>query len=180
VVDSRGIDDGGAIRRRRECLGCGHRFTTYERVEESALVVVKRSGEREAFDRTKLMAGLASAAKGRPLGDADFEAVAADVEGQLRRSGGGDVPSERIGLAVLERLRELDTVAYVRFASVYKAFDDPADFERELVLLTKSTEPKRREPVGECEPSGSAGSGRQLAGDRTSAAGPGVVPETVP
>ena len=142
VVDSRSSDDGSSIRRRRECLECGRRFTTYERVEEVPLVVLKRSGDREPFDRTKIVEGLRSAAKGRPLAPELLDDVAADVEESLRLEG-GDVSSERIGLDVLERLRELDHVAYVRFASVYKGFDDAADFERELTLLTKDTAPKR-------------------------------------
>jgi transcriptional repressor NrdR len=143
VVDSRASDDGATIRRRRECLGCGRRFTTYERVEELPLVVVKRSGDREPFDRAKVVAGLRAAAKSRPISDDQLESVASDVEESLRLGASGDVPSEEIGLLVLERLRDLDHVTYVRFASVYKGFDDAADFERELTLLTKSTAPKR-------------------------------------
>jgi transcriptional repressor NrdR len=142
VVDSRSSDDGSSIRRRRECLECGRRFTTYERVEEVPLFVLKRSGDREPFDRAKIVDGLRAAAKGRPLAPELLDDVAADVEESLRLEG-GEVPSERIGLDVLERLRELDHVAYVRFASVYKGFDDAADFERELTLLAKGTPPKR-------------------------------------
>ena len=143
VVDSRTADDGTTTRRRRECLACGRRFTTYERVEEVALTVVKRSGAREPFDRAKIVAGLRSAAKGRPLDDEALELVALDVEERMRLDGAPDVPSEKVGLAVLDRLRDLDQVAYVRFASVYKGFDDATDFERELTtLLTKSTAPK--------------------------------------
>jgi transcriptional repressor NrdR len=143
VVDSRTADDGSAIRRRRECLGCGHRFTTFERYEELPLVVVKRSGERVPFDRQKVAAGIAAAAKGRPVPPERVEEEAAALEDGFRLAG-GEIPSEQIGLAVLDRLRDLDQVAYVRFASVYKGFDDPADFEREIGLLTKSTAPKRR------------------------------------
>jgi transcriptional repressor NrdR len=143
VIDSRTSDDGGTIRRRRECAGCGRRFTTYERIEEVPVVVVKRSGDREPFDRMKLVVGLRAAAKSRPLSDDQLEAIAADVEDQLRLSGAGDVPSERIGVLVLDHLRELDQVAYMRFASVYKGFDDAADFEREITLLTKETAPKQ-------------------------------------
>jgi transcriptional repressor NrdR len=141
VVDSRASDDGATIRRRRECLACGRRFTTYERLEEAVLVVVKRSGQREAFDRVKIVVGLRAAAKSRPLPDDELEAIAASIEDEL--VGGGEVSTERIGLLVLDHLREIDHVAYVRFASVYKGFDDAADFERELTLLTKSTAPKR-------------------------------------
>ncbi len=140
VVDSRANDDGSAIRRRRECLACGHRFTTFERYEEVPLVVVKRSGDRVPFDPAKVEAGVRSAAKGRPVDDEQLAALAAGVEEELRLAG-GEIPSEQVGRAVLERLVELDQVAYLRFASVYKGFDDPADFQREVRLL-KATEPK--------------------------------------
>ena len=142
VVDSRLADDGAAIRRRRECLACGRRFTTYERLEDAPLVVVKRSGQREPFDRVKLVAGIQAAAKNRPVSPAQMEAVAAEVEERVRMEG-ADVTSQQIGLAVLDRLRSLDEVAYLRFASVYKGFADIGDFEREVGLLTKATEPKR-------------------------------------
>ncbi|MDQ6617111.1 MAG: transcriptional regulator NrdR [Actinomycetota bacterium] len=142
VVDSRLADDGGAIRRRRECLGCGRRFTTYERLEELSLIVVKRSGQRQPFDRAKLVAGVQAAAKNRPLTLAAMETLATEVEEQLRLDG-PEVSSQHVGRAVLDRLRTLDAVAYVRFASVYKGFADIGDFEREVGLLTKSTEPKQ-------------------------------------
>src|SRR3954452_9367466 len=142
VVDSRASDDGNTIRRRRECLECRRRFTTYERIEEVPLVVVKRSGDREPFDRVKIVVGLRSAAKSRPLSDDQLEAVAADVDDQLRLEGATEVTTERIGLLVLDHLRDLDHVAYMRFASVYKGFDAAADFEREITLLTKETAPK--------------------------------------
>src|SRR5207302_4633375 len=140
VVDSRLADDGAAIRRRRECLGCNRRFTTFERVDEVPFVVVKRSGEREPFDRTKVAAGIRAAAKNRPVTDEQVEAVTAEIEDSLRVEG-TDVSSERVGVAVLSRLRSLDEVAYVRFASVYKDFDDARDFEREVGLLS-SEDPK--------------------------------------
>jgi len=142
VVDSRANDDGSAIRRRRECLACGHRFTTFERCEEVALVVVKRSGDRVPFDRSKVEAGVRAAAKGRPIGEGRAAELAREIELDLRARG-AEVSSEQVGLAVLDQLREVDEVAYVRFASVYKDFDDAADFQRELRLLTKDTEPKR-------------------------------------
>src|SRR5262245_28705792 len=141
VVDSRASDDGATIRRRRECLTCGRRFTTYERLEEAPLVVVKRSGQREPFDRMKIVVGLRAAAKSRPLPDDELEVIATAIEEQL--IGAGEVPTERIGLLVLDHLRDVDHVAYVRFASVYKGFDEAADFERELTLLTKATAPKQ-------------------------------------
>ena len=136
VVDSRLADDGVAIRRRRECLECGRRFTTFERIEDVGLVVVKRSGVRQPFRREKIVAGVRAAAKNRPVGPEQFDSLAAEVEESLRFEG-GEVTSARVGAAVLERLRALDEVAYVRFASVYKGFDDPSDFEREIGLLTK-------------------------------------------
>src|SRR4051812_45299679 len=135
-------DDGGTIRRRRECLACGHRYTTFERHEEQPVVVLKRSGDRVPFDRAKIEAGIVAAAKGRPVTLERIGLVAETVEDQSRLSG-GEVTSDQIGLAVLEELRQLDEVAYVRFASVYKGFDDAADFQREITLLTKETEPKR-------------------------------------
>ncbi len=142
VVDSRMADDGAAIRRRRECTACGRRFTTYERLEQAPLWVVKRAGEREAFDRAKLVAGVRAAAKNRPIGDDALDELAQQVEEVLR--GMPEVTSQQVGLAVLERLRELDEVAYLRFASVYKGFEGVGDFEREVGLLTKTTAPKRR------------------------------------
>jgi transcriptional repressor NrdR len=142
VVDSRMADDGGTIRRRRECLACGHRYTTFERHEEQPVIVLKRSGDRVPFDRAKVEAGIVAAAKGRPVTLEQIGLVAETLEDQCRLQG-GEVTSEQIGLAVLDELREVDQVAYVRFASVYKGFDDAADFQRELTLLTKETAPKR-------------------------------------
>jgi transcriptional repressor NrdR len=142
VIDSRTADDGSAIRRRRECLECGHRFTTFERLEEVPLLVVKRSGDRVPFDRDKVATGIAAAAKGRPVTAEQIDAVTLELEEHFRLLG-GETPSEQVGVAVLERLRRLDDVTYLRFASVYKGFDEAADFEREVVLLTKATEPKR-------------------------------------
>ncbi len=136
VVDSRTTDDGTAVRRRRECLDCSTRFTTFERLEETPLVVVKSSGDEVPFDRAKIVAGVALAAKGRPVDDLTIEALAADVEDVVRLEG-TRVTSERIGRAVLEALARVDGVSALRFASVYKGFDDLADFEREIGLLTK-------------------------------------------
>ncbi|MDQ1439606.1 MAG: transcriptional repressor NrdR [Acidimicrobiaceae bacterium] len=120
---------------------CGWRFTTFERLEEVPVIVVKRSGHREPFDRAKIVAGLRAATKNRPVLPQHLEALAGQVEEQLRLE--GQVTSQQVGVAVLERLRDLDDVAYVRFASVYKGFEDVGDFTRELHLLTKSTEPKQ-------------------------------------
>jgi transcriptional repressor NrdR len=141
VVDSRTADDGAAIRRRRLCVACGERFTTYERIEEIPLVVAKRSGRREPFDRAKVVAGVQAAAKGRPVTADQLESLANDVEDAMRLDG-PDVTSTQVGLAVLDALRVVDSVAYMRFASVYKNFDDAADFQRELRLLAKGTAPK--------------------------------------
>jgi transcriptional repressor NrdR len=142
VVDSRLADEGAAIRRRRECLGCNRRFTTFERLEEAPLMVTKRSGDRVPFDRAKIIAGVVSAAKNRPVGEAEAEQLAADVEEEMRLLG-PEVSSQDVGLAVLVRLEALDHVAYLRFASVYKGFEDITDFQREVAVLAKSTEPKR-------------------------------------
>jgi transcriptional repressor NrdR len=140
-MDSRTAEDGAAIRRRRECLVCGRRFTTYERLEEVPFLVVKRSGQREPFDRAKIVAGMQAAGKNRPLSLAMFEQIAAEVEESLRLDG-TEVTSEQVGRAVLEALRGRDDVAYLRFASVYKGFTDAGDFQREAGLLTKLTTPK--------------------------------------
>ena len=143
VIDSRASEDAGAIRRRRECLACGHRFTTFERVEEQPLVVVKRSGDRHPFDRARIVQGVALAAKGRQVDEGSIDALAVAVEDEMRLDG-GEVTTEQVGRAVLERLRDLDAVAALRFASVYKGFDDVADFEDEIAELAKRTEPKNR------------------------------------
>ena len=142
VVDSRQAEDGGAIRRRRECLGCGRRFTTFERVEEVPLWVVKRNGLREPFDRAKVVEGVRAACKNRPVSDVQMEELAQGVEDALRAET-TEPTSQQVGVAVLERLQQLDDVAYLRFASVYKGFDAASDFERELTLLAKGTPPKR-------------------------------------
>ena len=143
VVDSRVADDGGAIRRRRECLACGRRYTTYERVEEVALVVRKRSGDSEPFDRAKLRAGIERAAH-EPARRRRRSTRSSPRSRRSCATRAARSASERVGLAVLERLRALDQVAYLRFASVYKGFEDLADFEREVGELQKTTAPKRR------------------------------------
>lgn len=145
VVDSREVDSQNAVRRRRECLNCGYRFTTFERLAEPVVFVVKRSGEREPFQLDKVIAGVRAATKNRPVDDEQIATVARTVEEHVRAIG-GSVTSEQIGVAVLDHLKELDEVAYIRFASVYKGFEDPSDFEREAGLLTKATAPKRRVP----------------------------------
>jgi transcriptional repressor NrdR len=141
VVDSRLADEGAAIRRRRECLGCGRRTTTFERIEEAPLVVVKRSGEREPFELAKLAAGVSAAGKNRLTAE-QIDSLASELEEELRLAG-PEVATQAIGIAVLDRLRLLDHVAYLRYASVYKGFEDLTDFEREVGLLAKATPPKR-------------------------------------
>jgi transcriptional repressor NrdR len=142
VIDSRLSEEGGAIRRRRSCTQCGYRFTTYERLEEAALNVVKRGGGKQPFDRLKMMAGIQAAVKGRPVSDEMIMEIAERIEDALRLEG-GDVTSNQVGHAVLEQLRLIDEVAYMRFASVYKNFDDAADFKRELALLEKHASTSR-------------------------------------
>lgn len=136
MVDSRVAADGVAVRRRRQCLTCSHRFTTFERVDEVPLEVVKSDGGVVPFDRAKIVAGVVAATKARAVTTESIEQLAVDVEDQMRLQG-GEVTSAQIGVAVLDRLRSIDEVAYLRFASVYKDFDAAADFHRELELLSK-------------------------------------------
>ncbi|MEX0665664.1 MAG: transcriptional regulator NrdR [Acidimicrobiia bacterium] len=143
VVDSRPADDGASVRRRRECLGCGRRSTTHERVVELPLMVVKRSGVKEPFERSKLEGGVERAVAGSAVSPAAVTALVTEIEEEARASG-PEVTTERLGMAVLERLRVLDEVSYVRFASVYKGFEAVADFEREVGELRKTTAPKPR------------------------------------
>lgn len=140
VIDSRPCEDGNAIRRRRSCPECSYRFTTFERLEEAPLMVSKRSGGREPFDRAKVVFGVQSACKGRPVEEADILTLAEQVEEDVRaaQAAGTVITSSVVGHAVLDRLRALDEVAYMRFASVYKNFDGVADFSRELALLKQT------------------------------------------
>jgi len=145
VIDSREVDRGESIRRRRECRNCGYRFTTFERLGGPVTFVVKRSAEREPFRREKVVAGVRAACKNRPVDEDAIEALAVAVENKFAHSG-RDVTTEQIGVAVLDRLRDLDDVAYIRFASVYKGFENLGDFAREAGLLTKATAPKQHHP----------------------------------
>jgi transcriptional repressor NrdR len=147
VVDSRLAEDGRAIRRRRQCEACGQRFTTFERAEESPLMVEKRSGVREPFDREKLIGGIRKACIHRPVSEEEIERLADDVVETARGDGRNVVRSSDLGREVLERLRSLDEVAYLRFASVYKDFKELTDFERELGMLQKKIPPKPRTEV---------------------------------
>jgi transcriptional repressor NrdR len=143
VVDSRLAEDGVAIRRRRECSACSQRYTTFERIEEAGLFVTKRSGEREPFNRAKILLGIRSACKNRPVDEIRLDTLVESVEEAMRLLN-RDVTSEEVGMATLEALRDVDDVAYVRFASVYKGFEDADDFAREVGMLVKTTAPKLR------------------------------------
>lgn len=135
VVDSRESKEGDAIRRRRQCLGCQRRFTSYERIDEIPYMVVKKDGRREHFDRKKLRAGLVKACEKRPISPAQLDAIVDEVETHLHDIEEREVSTSDIGARVMDRLRELDKVAYVRFASVYRKFEDVDEFLRELKNL---------------------------------------------
>jgi transcriptional repressor NrdR len=135
VVDSRDLDDSATIRRRRECNVCSARFTTYERVESARLTVLKSTGERQEFDRQKLAAGLEKALTRRPVPAGAAENAADEIEAALRSQGINEVPSSRIGEMAMEKLRQLDHIAYIRFASVYQSFEDIAQLKREVDAL---------------------------------------------
>ncbi len=137
VLDSRSAEDGRAIRRRRECLICTRRFTTYEKIDEIPLVVVKKDGKREVFDRSKLLGGVIKACEKRPITMSQMEELVDSVERDLRNSMDPEVTSDQIGEMVMESLKELDQVAYVRFASVYRQFKDVGNFIHELEKLLK-------------------------------------------
>lgn len=132
VVDSRPTDEGDSIRRRRECLGCNKRFTTYETVERIPLIVIKRDGSRQAFDKQKMLRGMIRACYKRQVNTTDLERVSNEIEQELRNTMTREVPAERIGELVMDRLKELDEVSYVRFASVYRQFKDIPTFRDEL------------------------------------------------
>lgn len=135
VVDSRDLDESATIRRRRECSACSTRFTTYERVEAARLVIVKRDGTRQEFDRDKLASGLRKALTRRPVADDAAEVAADAIEAELRAAGVTEVPSSQVGARAMERLRTLDQIAYIRFASVYQSFEDLEDLKREVDSL---------------------------------------------
>ena len=136
VLDSRVADEGGAIRRRRSCSDCNKRFTT---IEQMQLTVVKRSGATEPFLRDKAISGVRKACKGRPVSDDDLARLGQQVEDTLRDSGSAEVPAHEVGLAILEPLKSLDEVAYLRFASVYKAFESADDFAAEIASIMSAT-----------------------------------------
>ncbi len=138
VVDSRSTEDGTAIRRRRECLNCGKRFTTYEKIESVPIIVIKRDRSRQQFDRDKLQRGIMNACASRPVSIETVDNILDDIETTIHNSLEREVSSEKIGEMVMERLRNIDEVAYVRFASVYKKFKDIETFRKELEKLTKN------------------------------------------
>jgi len=143
VIDSRPVEDGSVIRRRRECLGCGKRFTTYERIESLPILVIKKDGRREMFDREKIVRGLLKACEKRPVPREKIEEIASEIESEFRAEGRKEVTSKEIGEKVIEALKEIDKVAYVRFASVYREFTDLTHFIKELeTLLNKTIEIK--------------------------------------
>ncbi len=137
VVDSRMAKEGEVIRRRRECLGCKRRYTTYERVEEILPMVVKKDGRRESFDRTKILAGLKKACEKRPISTATIEAVTDRIEKRIQEMGETEVESRIVGEELMKELHQLDQVAYVRFASVYREFKDIDQFMEELKTLAQ-------------------------------------------
>jgi transcriptional repressor NrdR len=135
VVDSRDLDDSATIRRRRECNACATRFTTYERIEAARLVIVKRDGTRQEFDRDKLAAGLRKALTRRPVAENAADEAADGIEADLRSAGSSEVPSSRVGALAMAALRGIDHIAYIRFASVYQSFEDLEDLKREVDML---------------------------------------------
>jgi len=139
VVDSRVLEDGTGVRRRRECVACGGRFTTYEKAEEIPLYVVKKDGRREPFDRRKLLAGITRACEKRPIARADVERTVDEIEAALRDRAEREVRTSTVGELVMERLKDLDPVAYLRFASVYREFHDLGAFLREIEYLGHGT-----------------------------------------
>ncbi len=142
VVDSRMAREGQVIRRRRECLGCKRRYTTYERVEESLPMVVKKDGRREPFDRNKILSGLKKACEKRPISTATIDGVTDRIEKRIQEMGETEIPSRTIGEEVMRELHQLDQVAYVRFASVYREFKDIDQFMDELKALARERQEK--------------------------------------
>ncbi len=144
VIDSRTCEEGDAIRRRRECLGCRRRYTTYERVERTTIKVVKKDGVRVPFDRHRLKAGLEKACWKRPISDLQLETIVSDIENYIEAQYESEVESRCLGELVMTRLRDLDKIAYVRFASVYRQFEDVQDFVDELrPMLSDAPRPPR-------------------------------------
>lgn len=152
VVDSRESREGDAIRRRRECLRCGRRFTSYERLEEMPVLIVKKDGRREAFDPAKLMRGMSAACQKRPVPLASLEEVAGDIQARLMEMPDREIPSRQLGELVMDALKRLDSVAYVRFASVYRDFKDLPDFVKALEGLMGGAQPLQQPPLKQPPP----------------------------
>lgn len=155
VIDSRESQEGSVIRRRRECLACARRFTTYERVEELLPLIMKKDGRREGYDREKLLSGLKKAVEKRPVSAEELESLVDEVERKLQEMGEKEVPSALLGEQVMKRLQKLDEVAYVRFASVYRSFRDISEFMSELKdLIDERSQVRARKPGSPKEPNG--------------------------
>ena len=165
VIETREAEEGATTRRRRSCPSCGRRFTT---VEEAVLAVVKRSGVSEPFNRTKVVAGVRRACQGRPVDEDQLQKLAQQVEDAIRATGAAEVPSHEVGLAILRPLRELDQVAYLRFASVYRSFTSVADFEKEITDLRARHLPAGTPPLPGMQPDLPAP--RRRGGGRTQSA----------
>lgn len=144
VVDSRESKDADSIRRRRECLSCGRRFTSYERIDEIPYMVVKKDGRREIFDRNKILAGLLRACEKRPISMGQLESIVDEVEKEVQDSSDRELPTSDIGKIIMRKLKSLDKVAYVRFASVYLEFEDVTEFMTELKDLVRSRTPAKK------------------------------------
>ncbi len=143
VVDSREAKDGDSIRRRRECLGCGRRFTSYERIDEIPYMVVKKDGRRERFERGKIMSGLLRASEKRPISSSQLEEIVDKIEKYVQDSSDRERPTSDLGKIIMKELKKLDKVAYVRFASVYLEFEDVSEFMKELKYLVNSRKSKK-------------------------------------
>lgn len=137
VIDSRSADEGRSIKRRRECLACQKRFTTFETIETVPLMVIKKNDTREAFDRNKILNGIMRACQKRPVSASQMEEIVRDIENELQNSFENEIPVSKIGSMVMDRLKEIDAVSYVRFASVYREFKDVETFMRELESILK-------------------------------------------
>ncbi|MCD6220588.1 transcriptional repressor NrdR [bacterium] len=136
VIDTREINDGLQIRRRRECLNCGKRFTTYEEIEMKPLIVIKKDGRREKFNREKIFTGIQKACEKRPISTEEIEKIIMEIEQELRQKFDREVPSKEIGKIIIKKLKKIDKVAYIRFASVYREFQDISEFKKEIEKIT--------------------------------------------
>lgn len=145
VIDSRPVDEGNSIRRRRECLACTRRFTTYEQIESVPLVVIKKDGKRQVYNRQKIFSGILRACEKTPVTVAQIESVVQDIEAELFNSMDSEISASYIGSLVMDRLKKLNPIAYVRFASVYREFKDVSTFMNELNEILKSTKQEKSE-----------------------------------